>query len=86
MNYPRNYQSGGDSSSAAAGKRAALSHIRGLLAPAMVADEYVVIRWRDETGAMRRERVVPLDWQGRAKVVTACDKVIDLNSIEEVAQ
>ena len=86
MNYPRNYQSGGDSSSAAAGKRAALSHIRGLLAPAMVADEYVVIRWRDETGAMRRERVVPLDWQGRTKVVTACDKVIDLNSIEEVAQ
>jgi hypothetical protein len=86
MHYPSNYQSGGDSSSSAAGKRAALSHIRGLLAPAMVADEYVVIRWRDVNGAMRRERVVPIEWQGRTKVVTACDKVIDLNSIEEVAQ
>jgi hypothetical protein len=86
MHYPSNYQSGSDSSSANAGKRAALSHIRSLLAPAIVADEYVVIRWRDASGAMRRERVVPVEWQGRTKVVTACDKVIDLDKIEEVVR
>ncbi len=86
MHYPSNYQLGGDSSSSNAGKRAALSHIRSLIAPAIVADEYVTIRWRDPSGAMRRERVVPVDWQGRTKLVTACGKVIDLDRIEEVVR
>lgn len=86
MNYPSDYQLGGDSSSANAGKRAALSHIRSLIAPAIVADEYVTIRWRDPSGAMRRERVVPVDWKGRTKLVTACGKVIDLDRIEEVVR
>ncbi len=86
MNYPKNYQSGGDASSAAAGKRAMLSNVRALLAPAIANDEYVILRWRDLSGALCRDRVVPVGWEGRTKVVTACGKVIDLDKIEEVTR
>ena len=74
---------GGDTSSKNSGKRAQLSHWRGLIGPAMIANEYITIRWRDGD-ALRRERVVPLSWKGRQHLVTVCGKSIELNKIEEV--
>ena len=77
---------GGDTSSAAQSKRAAISKLRLVIAQAIDANEYVIIRWRDDNGALCRDRVVPIQIRQRSSIVTACGKIIDLNKVQEVVR
>jgi len=52
----------------------------------MRSDEYVLVRWRDTDGSMRRERVVPVAWKSRTELRTACGTIIDMNKIEEIGE
>jgi len=77
---------GGKTSSDNARARARLSDLRSRIGPAMRSDEYVLLRWRDTDGSMRRERVVPVAWKSRTELRTACGTIIDMNKIEEIGE
>ena len=77
---------GADASSGAAGKRAHLSNLRSLIAPAIRDDREVIIKWRDENGSLTRKRVQPVGWKNRMHLLTACKEIIALEKIEEVTQ
>ncbi len=77
---------GGNTSSDNARVRARLSDLRSKIGPAMRSDEYVLMRWRDTDGSLRRERVVPVAWISRTELRTACCTIIDMNKIEEISE